>query len=268
MARRISLGSYYAAVSPIHALDPRVKIAITLLYMVSCLIARGAPALALATLLALATCTLARIPLGRFARQLRPLAAVLVVTSLVNLLFADVGDVVAAWGPFAIRTAGIEAAVLYTVRFLLMFAMGSLLMLTTTPTAIADGLRGLLAPLERFGVPVGEAAMVVSIALRFVPTLARDARAITTAQTARGADLAGRGPIAYVRACIPLATPLFTGAMRHAENLGRAMDARGYTGSAERTCWHEPRLDSRRDGAAIAVAAICLVAILALSVIG
>lgn len=268
MARRISLGSYYAAVSPIHALDPRVKIAITLLYMVSCLIARGAPALALAALLALATCTLARIPLGRFVRQLSPLAAVLVVTSLVNLLFADVGDVVAAWGPFAIRTAGIEAAVLYTVHFLLMFAMGSLLMLTTTPTAIADGLRGLLAPLERFGVPVGEAAMVVSIALRFVPTLTRDARAITTAQTARGADLAGRGPIAYVRACIPLATPLFTGAMRHAENLGRAMDARGYTGSAERTCWHELRLDSRRDGAAIAVAAICLMAILALSVIG
>ena len=93
MARRISLGSYYAAVSPIHALDPRVKIAITLLYMVSCLIARGAPALAVAALLALATCTLARIPLGRFVRQLRPLAAVLVVTSLVNLLFADVGDV-------------------------------------------------------------------------------------------------------------------------------------------------------------------------------
>lgn len=110
--------------------------------------------------------------------------------------------------------------------------------------------------------------MVVSIGLRFVPTLARDARAIATAQTARGADLAGRGPIAYVRSCIPLATPLFTGAMRHAENLGRAMDARGYTGSAERTCWHELRLDSHRDGVAIAVAAICLVAIVALSAIG
>ena len=82
------------------------------------------------------------------------------------------------------------------------------------------------------------------------------------------ADLAGSGPIAYARACIPLATPLFTGAMRHAENLGRAMDARGYTGSADRTCWHELRLDSRRDGVAIAVAAICLVAIVALSAVG
>ena len=138
-------------------------------------------------------------------------------------------------------------------------------MLTTAPSALAAGLEDLLSPLERLGVPVGRAALVVSIALRFVPALARDAEAVVSAQTARGADFEGKGPLAYARACIPLAVPLFASALRRADALGRAIDARGYTGTGPRTRFRELRFHARRDGTAALLVAAYLVAFAALS---
>lgn len=252
--------------SPIHRLDPRVKVVGALAFMASCLVATGAAALALAASVVVGLCLLARIPPARLARQLRPLASVVAISALINLFCIDGGPLIASWGPVSIHQAGADAAVLYAVRFLLMFAAGTLLVLTTTPVAIADALRALLSPLERVGVRTGDAAMTISIALRFVPILARDARDVADAQTARGAGLGRRGPLAFIRACIPMAAPLFASALRHAENLGRAMDARGYTGDARRTVWRGLRLDARPDGVAIALLLAYLAASVALAV--
>lgn len=257
-------GRVIGARSPIHLLDPRVKVGGVLVFMASCLAAQGVAALVLAATAVVGLCLIARIPPVALIRQLRPLLLVLAISALVNLLTIDGGELLASWGPIAIHADGADAAVLYSVRFLLMFVAGTLLVLTTTPIAIADGLRSLLSPLSRFDIQTGEAAMAISIALRFVPILARDARDIADAQTARGAGLSGRGPLAFVRACIPMATPLFTSALRHAEHLGRAMDARCYTGDEHRTSWHRLRLEGR-DRAAIAISLVYLAALTVLS---
>ena len=190
------------------------------------------------------------------------------INSLGNLLFIQTGNIVATLGPIALHAGGVEAAVLYTVRFFLLLVAGSLLMLTTTPVGLTDALAWLLGPLERLGVSAGETALIISIALGLVPALSQEARDIVAAQTARGADLEGKGPIAYARACAPLLVPLFTSALRHAENLGRAMEARCYTGPAGRTHYHELRFVVRRDAPFALLAAAHLVTLVALFALG
>ena len=176
MSARISIGRYYSAASPIHALDPRVKIVATIGYMVSCLIVTNALELALAGAFVLAAIALARVPVSRLLAQLKPVVFFLVVTSLFNLLFVGTGTELVALGVLRITTGGVQAAALYTLRFLFLLLMGSLLMLTTQPMALTDAAERLLAPLARLGVPVSEGMLVLSIALRFVPILGEDAR--------------------------------------------------------------------------------------------
>lgn len=264
MALRVSIGQYYSVDSPVHRLDPRVKLVTTLVYMASCLAVTGPAPLALAAAAVLAATATARVPLGRLLGRARPLAVFLALTALINLLSIRTGSVVWVCGPLAIHTGGVETALLYTVRFALLLLAGSLLLFTTTPVALADALGSLLAPLARRGVPVDRALTVLSVALRFVPTLAREADNLVSAQTARGAALETAGPAAYLRACIPLAAPLFASALRHADNLGRAMDARCYTGEGPCTRYRVLALDARRDGPAIAAVALYLVALAAM----
>lgn len=247
MALRVSIGQYYSADSPVHRLDPRVKLIVAALFMVSCFFVRDAGTLALAAASVLAAAVAARVPAGRLAAQVRPVLPFLVLTSLFNLLFVRTGTVVATLGPVSIHLGGIAAALLYTLRFALLLVGGGLLMLTTTPTALCDAFEAVFRPLERLGVPVGQGALILSIGLRFVPALAREADDVIAAQTARGADFEGRGPIAYARACVPLIVPLFASALRHANHLGRAMDARCYTGGAGRTHYRPMRFSPRRD---------------------
>ncbi|WP_288736197.1 energy-coupling factor transporter transmembrane protein EcfT [uncultured Enorma sp.] len=263
MSARISIGRYYSAASPIHALDPRVKIAATIGYMVSCLIVTNALELVLAGAFVLAAVALARVPVSRLLAQLKPVMFFLVVTSLFNLLFVGTGTELVALGVLRITTGGVQAAALYTLRFLFLLLMGSLLMLTTQPMALTDAAERLLAPLARLGVPVSEGMLVLSIALRFVPILGEDARAIANAQIARGAKLEGARFRDRIHAFIPLAVPLFSAAVRHADRLACAMEARCYTGGAGRTHYHELRL-APRDAVAIAVFALYLVVLIAL----
>ena len=266
MALRVSIGQYYSTTSPIHALDPRVKLVVTVLYMVSCLVVSDAPTLILAGVAVGGAIALAHVPFGRLLAQIRPISLFLVITSVINLFFVQSGPVLVALGPVAIHTDGVAAALLYTLRFFLLLLAGSLLMLTTQPMALTDGAEKLLAPLERPGAPVSQVTLILSIALRFVPTLSQEAHNIVAAQTARGADLENKSALAYARACVPLLVPLFASALRHAENLGRAMDARCYTGGAGRTHYHVMRLDPRLDGVAIALFAIYLVALAILTI--
>ncbi len=267
MALRVSVGRYYPVASPVHRLDPRTKVAAALLFMVSCFLADGAPTLALAAAAVATVAILARIPVGRLLGSLRPLAVFLVVSSVISLVLTRTGSPVLAAGPLVIYSDGVTAAIVYAVRFFLLLAAGDVLMLTTRPTELTDGIERLLRPLERLGVPVAQAMVTLSIALRFVPTLSREAEDVLSAQTARGADLEDRGALSYALVCIPLVVPLFASALRHAEALGRAMEARCYTGDAGRTHYRELRLSPVRDGAFIAAALAYLVALIALRIL-
>lgn len=266
MALRASIGQYYSADSPMHRLDPRVKLVGTIVFMVSCFFVDRVATLALAGVATAVAVACSHVPARRLLAQLKPIALFLVITSAINLFLVRTGAVALHVGPITIHWDGIEAAVLYTARFFLLLLAGSLLTLTTTPIALADATQSLLSPLERLGAPVGEATLVLSIALRFVPTLSREAEHIVAAQTSRGADLENKGAIAYARACVPLVVPLFASALRHADNLGRAMDARCYTGGA-RTHYHVMRIEPRRDLPAIAALALYLIALAGLSAI-
>lgn len=260
MALRASIGQYYSVDSPIHRLDPRVKLVAALAFMVSCFFVDSAATLLLAGASVFGAVALARVPVRRLLAQIRPIALFLVITSVINLFLVQTGPVALQLGPVAIHADGVSAAVLYTVRFFLLLMGGSLLTLTTTPVALADAAEKLLASLERLGVPVRQGTLVLSIALRFVPTLSQEAENVVAAQTARGADLENKGALAYARACVPLIVPLFASALRHAENLGRAMDARCYTGGA-RTHYHVMKIDLRRDGVACAALALYVIAL-------
>ena len=236
MALRVSIGQYYAVDSPVHRLDPRVKLVGTIFIweLPACCRYRNGHARRRC-----ACC--GRRPgahpyLARLLAKARPLAVFLVVTSLINLFCIGTGEVVWSWGVLRICTGGIEAAVLYTARFFLLLMGGSLLMFTTTPIALADAATSLLSPLERRGVRVGEAAVVFSIALCFVPALAREVDTIVAAQKAtRSPSWKERGPWRTRAPACRLHVPLFASALRHAENLGRAMDARCYTAPVART---------------------------------
>ena len=268
MATRIAeIDRYVTIDSPIHRLDPRIKLVVAIVFMVSCLFVESVPTLLLACVVLGAAIALSRVPLGRLLSSLKSLVILLVIASLFNLFFEDSGSVLLQVGVVTITTGGVLAAVLYTARFTLMLLAGALLMATTTSIQLADAAERLLTPLERLGVPVGQAVSALTIALRFVPTLSREAENIISAQTARGADLEGKGALAYAKACVPLMVPLLASSLRHAENLARAMDARCYTGE-NRTRYHEMRLDGRRDGAAVAAVAVYLVVLTALNVVG
>ncbi len=154
--------------------------------MASCLFVSNVPTLLLAGVLIVLAMALARVPLGRVLSQIKPAMYFLVITSLFNLFFVHTGTVLATIGPFSFTTGGVSSAVFYTLRFLLLLLMGSLLMLTTQPMAITDAVERLFSPLERLGVPVSQATLILSIALRFVPVLSQDAQNIVVAQTARG----------------------------------------------------------------------------------
>ena len=264
MALRASIGQYYSADSPIHRLDPRVKLVMTVVFMVSCLFVRNAPTLLAAAAAVGLAIACSHVPVRRMLAQIRPIALFLVVTSVINLFFVKTGALVVAVGPMQIHADGISAAALYTLRFFLLLLAGSLLTLTTTPTALTDAADQLLGPMERLGVPVRQATLILSIALRFVPTLAQEADNIVAAQTARGADLEGKGAIAYARACVPLIVPLFASALRHADNLGRAMDARCYTGGPGRTHYRVMRFEAARDLPAILALVLYLAVLIVL----
>lgn len=255
---RITVGQYYAAPSPIHRLDARVKLVCALAALVGIFCVSNAAQLCAAVVFVAAVLALARVPAGRVLASVRPLVVFLAVLSLFNLLFVRTGDVVAALGPVSVTSGGVAAAALYTARFALALVTGSLIMLTTTPTQLADAFDRMLSPLSRLGLPGHEIAMVFSLMMRFIPTLADEASAIIDAQSLRGGAFDEGGPVQRVRSIVPVVVALLASGLRHANGLSRALDARCYEGGEGRTHLHEQRLGGRE-----LVAALVTVALLA-----
>ncbi len=240
-----TLGQYYPAASPVHALDPRAKISATALFVVGLFLVNSVAgclfvAAALATLVAAS-----RIPAGIFLRFFKPVAPLVALTALFQAFFSREGDVLLEWGFLEVHEGGLRLAALLALRIMLLVAAAGLLAATTAPLALADGVEDLLSPLKRLRFPAHEVAMMTSIALRFVPTLGEEARRITTAQAARGADFSEGGLLKRARAMLPILVPLTVGAFRRADELAEAMESRGYKGGEGRTRFRELRFGSR-----------------------
>lgn len=237
LTRYVPIGQYLARDSAIHALDPRAKIlAVTLLSVVLFFVWSGAGFAAMTALVA-AGFVLGRIPLGYALRGLRPVVVLLTLSIVLNLLFApsDATPVVARLGPLTITEGGVRTAVFIGIRLLLLVATTSLLTYTTSPVAMTDGIEWLLRPLRRFGVPGHELAMMMTIALRFIPTLLEETERIMKAQMARGANFTEGRLLDRMRGFVPVLVPLFVTAFRRSEELALAMEARCYRGGEGRT---------------------------------
>lgn len=245
MALRIGIGQYYAARSPIHGLDARVKLVCALAALVGIFCVSSASQLALAALTVIALLACSHVPMGRVLESVRPLVVFLAVLSLFNLLFVRTGEVVCSVGALSVTSGGVWAAALYTLRFALALVASSLVLLTTTPTQLADALDRLLSPLSRIGLPGHEIAMVFSLMLRFVPLLADEASSIIDAQALRGGAFDEGGPVRRIRSVVAVAVALIASGLRHADGLARALDARCYEGGEGRTHLHEARVGGR-----------------------
>lgn len=265
MAFRLDIGQYYDTRSPIHALDARVKLWCAFVVMVSLFCVSNPLQLAAGAAFAVALTLLARIPARRILAAVRPLVVLLVVLSVFNLLFVQTGEVVAALGPLAVTSGGIWAGVLYTCRLVLALMVGSLILLTTTPTQLSDAFDRMLSPLGRLGLPGHEIAMVFSLMLRFVPTIADETSAIIDAQSLRGGSFDEGGPVQRVRSIVPVVVALLASCLRHADGLSRALDARCYEGGEGRTHLHESHLGARELVASLTCAAfVAVLVVLAL----
>lgn len=261
----MALGQYYKADSPLHRMDPRFKILVAVVYMLVIFLAQDVIGLSFVLAFLAAAVAVSGIPLGQLARSLRPVTVFVIFTFVVNLVFITSGDTILAVGRFTITSGGLGAAMFMTTRLFTLFVSTALLGFTTSPVDLADGMEGLLSPFERFGVPAHELSMMMGIALRFIPILVEEKDRIVRAQTARGADFESSDPIRRMRAVIPVLTPLFVSAFRHAEDLATAMESRCYHGKEGRTRV-KTLVPAPRDWFAAAALAVLTCALIALRI--
>ena len=235
MALDITLGQYYPGESPLHRLDPRAKLIMTLMLIVGVFLADSFLAYAVFFAYVLAAAYLSKIPLKLMLKGLKAVYFIIVLTFILNAFFGSGETVLVQWQFVTITREGVRTAVFMALRLMLLVFGTQLLTLTTSPIALTDGLERLFSPLSRIGFPAHEMAMMMSIALRFIPTLLEEADKIMKAQTARGADFETGNLMARAKAMIPLLVPLFVSAFRRADELALAMEARCYRGGANRT---------------------------------
>ena len=230
----ITLGQYFPGESPVHRLDPRAKLVALIVYIVALFLAEWfvTYAIMLATLIAVVA--VARIKAKALLRGMKPLIFLLVFTAILNALYTP-GEALVSFWIITITKEGILHAFFMVVRILMLVSCTFLLTYTTSPLALTDGLEHLLSPLKKLKVPVHELAMMMSIALRFIPTLIEETDKIMSAQRARGASFDTGNLIEKAKALIPLLVPLFISAFRRAEELATAMECRCYHGGQGRT---------------------------------
>lgn len=240
MLRDITLGQYYPGQSPIHRLDPRVKIIATLLFIIELFIVNNFIGFAVCAGVMAVCVLISRVPLSFIMRGLKPIIIILLFTFLLNIFMVD-GKVIWTMGPLKVTMEGVITAVFMAIRLILLIIGSSLLTLTTTPIRLTDGIERLLSPFERFGLPAHDIAMMMSIALRFIPTLLDETDKIMKAQQARGADFESGNIMRRARSLVPILIPLFVSAFRIAQDLAMAMESRCYRGGKGRTRLHEMR---------------------------
>lgn len=236
MKADITFGQYCEGNSVIHRLDPRAKIIIALLYIVVIFLAKSASAFVLLLASAVVFIAMAGLSPKLILRSMRPLLFVIIFTAVINIFWMTGDTLLFQLGFIKVYLEGVINAVLIVVRIvLLIIASTVFLTYTTTPLALTDALERLLAPLKKIHVPVHEFSMMMTIALRFIPTLIDETKKIINAQTARGADFSSGSLISRAKALIPILIPLFVSSFRRADELATAMECRCYTGGNGRT---------------------------------
>ena len=238
MIRDITIGQYYPGYSVVHKLDTRLKIILVLGYMVAIFVASDFLAYAFVLAGLLCVVGISKVP-GRFIlRGLKPIFIIIAFTFILNLFMRPGENVVATLGPLTITTQGLYYACYMALRIIFLIIGASMLTFTTKPVKMTDGIESLLKPFVRFGVPAHELAMMMTIALRFIPTLLEETDKIMKAQQARGADFETGSIFKRAKALIPIFIPLIVGAFRMASDLAMAMEARCYRGGDGRTKMH------------------------------
>lgn len=260
MLRDITLGQYYQTESVIHRLDPRVKLAGTLLYIISLFFFQNLWAYLIAVLFLALVISLSKVPFRFMVKGMRPILLLLLITVTFNLFLTPGEALVSVWR-LTITREGLWMAFTMALRLTMLVIGSSVMTLTTTPNNLTDGMEKGLRPLKLFRVPVHEVAMMMSIALRFIPILLEETDKIMKAQIARGADFESGNLIKRAKALVPLLVPLFISAFRRANDLAMAMEARCYRGGAGRTKM-KPLVYRRRDG----VAYLCILCYMAVSI--
>ena len=258
----ITLGQYYPADSVVHRMDPRVKILLLIAVIVAIFLAGNLLAFVPIIAFLVIVTKLSKVPVKMMVKGLKPLRLILILTFVLNLFFLQGETVLLDLGFAQIKKEALILAVHYSLRLVLLVLFSSILTLTTPPITLTDGLERLLSPLRVIHFPAHEMAMMMSIALRFIPTLMEEADKIMKAQTARGADFESGNLIARAKAMVPLLVPLFVGAFRRAEELALAMDARCYRGGAGRTRMNQLKYTRRDLIAALVVLALFAAVIL------
>ena len=261
MLKDITIGQYFPGQSAVHRLDPRMKIILTMLYIVALFVADNFQGLLLSAVFAAAGYLISGIPLSLIRKSMKPVIPIIVFTAVLNMLFVE-GREIFRLGFLKITLEGVVLAVLMVTRIICLIAGSSLLTYTTSPIALTDAIEQLLVPLKRLKMPVHELAMMMTIALRFIPTLIEEADKIMKAQMARGADFESGNLIKRAKAMVPLLVPLFVSAFRRAGELAMAMEARCYHGGEGRTrlrVLHFQKIDWQ---ASLVTAAALLVTIL------
>lgn len=263
MLSDITIGQYFPGSSIIHRADPRVKIVLVIALIVTLFTVGGPASYALIVAFLALIVRISGIAPKMVLRGLKPILFIIIFTAVLNLFYTP-GDPIWQWGFLKITREGVKVAILMVARIMLLIISTSMLTYTTSPIELTDGLERLLSPLKRLHVPVHELAMMMSIALRFIPTLIEETEKIISAQKARGADFESGNLIERAKAMVPILVPLFISAFRRADELATAMECRLYRGDTGRTRLKQLRL-TRDDALVTAVSALVFAGAIILS---
>ena len=245
MLSNVTFGQYYPVSSPVHRMDPRVKILLSILFIVAVFFVKTYSGYGVLFVLLLMSIIVARVKITAILKSIKALIFLIVFTAILNLLFTKTGNIVWEWWIIKITDDGIRLTIMMALRLLFLIMSTSILTLTTTPIELTDGIESLLTPLKLIRFPVHDLAIIMSIALRFVPTLMEETDKIIMAQKSRGADFESGNIFKRIRALVPVIIPLFVSAFRRAEELSYAMDARCYNASKKRTRYRKMSIHFR-----------------------
>lgn len=265
MLNDVTFGQYYPSQSFVHRMDPRTKILALIAFIVLLFVASNFYSLFACILVVIAALAASRVPFGRVLKSVKGIIFIVVFTAVLNLFFHGGEMVYAQWWIFKITREGIVNTVFLVSRLFFLVMASSVLTLTTTPVALTDGIESLLKPLKYIKFPVHELALIMSIALRFIPTLIDETNRIISAQKARGADFESGNIFKRIKAIIPILIPLLISAFRRADELGDAMDARCYSGSKNRTKYKKLKF-GWRDLVAVIVFALLIAGVVLLNI--
>ena len=264
MIKDITIGQYFPGKSVVHRLDPRIKLLLTVMYIVMLFMADSFCALGAGVVFLLLGFLMSGIPVKMMWKSVKPIIPIILFTGILNLFFISTGDVLVQWKFIRITEDGFSTMIFMAARIVLLICGTSLLTYTTSPITLTDAIERILSPLKAVKFPAHEIAMMMTIALRFIPTLIEETDKIMSAQKARGADLETGSVFKRARALIPILIPLFVSAFRRAEELALAMECRCYHGGEGRTRLKQLRT-APRDYVAVAVGAAFIAAVVLLN---